>query len=60
MINEKTQILESALRLILWRQFEGDVVLDRVLPGEEFCIVVHADGTRGSIPVRSVVLMEAA
>lgn len=59
-VDQSTDLLESALRIILWRHFEGAITLERVLPGEHACILEHADGTRGLVPVASVVMMEAA
>jgi hypothetical protein len=56
----KSEMLESAIRLILWRQFDGDVTLARLLPGDRSCVLEHGDGTKGVVPMTAVMMMEAA
>jgi hypothetical protein len=46
--------LESALRMALWVGFHGEVTLVRVMKCGMCCVVEHADGSRGSVPVRSI------
>ena len=48
--------LAQGLRVILTREFGRAIKLDRVLPGEQFCILEHSDGTRGVVSVASVIL----
>lgn len=53
-------VLAEGLRFILAKHFAQGVTLDRVLPGDQACILKHADGTRGVVPVASVVMLGAA
>lgn len=54
-----SELLATAIRLHLERHFKGEVILDRVLPGDQFCVLEHSNGTRGLVPVAAVVMMEA-
>lgn len=51
-------MLDTVLRLILWRQFEGSVFLGEILPGEKSCVLEHSNGVKGVVSVGSVFALE--
>lgn len=51
-------MLETVLRLILWRHFEGGVILGKILPGERSCVIEHANGVKGVVTIGSVFALE--
>lgn len=48
-------LLESELRVALWRQFRGEVEMRGVSPDGQDCVVAHKNGLRGVLPVEAIV-----